>query len=97
MRISDWSSDVCSSDLEIRPLVGMRARPGAPGDAVAVDILVTRELGARLQLLRGHDLAAVIGARVVPRERRAPELVHGGVQVAHAAYRRLPPVGRVAP
>src|SRR3546814_17972284 len=35
MRISDWSSDVCSSDLGARPLLHGRARPrlGHPGDA----------------------------------------------------------------
>src|SRR3546814_11522695 len=27
MRISDWSSDVCSSDLDIRPDIGIRRLP----------------------------------------------------------------------
>src|SRR3546814_5368139 len=39
MRISDWSSDVCSSDLEIRQIfvtdVAIGDRIGAPGEALA--------------------------------------------------------------
>src|SRR3546814_11505193 len=34
MRISDWSSDVCSSDLHRRRLVGDRRRPRRPPTAV---------------------------------------------------------------
>src|SRR3546814_3452918 len=34
MRISDWSSDVCSSDLEARVSRRPCARPGGGGDAV---------------------------------------------------------------
>src|SRR3546814_982053 len=30
MRISDWSSDVCSSDLGAAPLQGCRGRPALP-------------------------------------------------------------------
>src|SRR3546814_6904612 len=41
MRISDWSSDVCSSDLDGIATVGVDAGPGAgvsgKGDAAAVD------------------------------------------------------------
>src|SRR3546814_7797687 len=31
MRISDWSSDVCSSDLQRRPLAGVALAVAAPG------------------------------------------------------------------
>src|SRR3546814_8467883 len=42
MRISDWSSDVCSSDLRDRLLFGRSVRWCAGGDAVAVDAGRTR-------------------------------------------------------
>src|SRR3546814_3645667 len=58
MRISDWSSDVCSSDLEMRDAVDLRrlvARAGADPDA-------DRDgLDARHML--GHDPEAVAERR----------------------------------
>src|SRR3546814_19890412 len=39
MRISDWSSDVCSSDLisdDLHVGMGMRRKPGTSGDGVVV-------------------------------------------------------------
>src|SRR3546814_12274913 len=38
MRISDWSSDVCSSDLRPRPPVAVRC--ARPGDLGLLDLLV---------------------------------------------------------
>src|SRR3546814_10513029 len=47
MRISDWSSDVCSSDLQIQALVFARGHPRAvDGD----------QLAQRLQEVRGRKL-----------------------------------------
>src|SRR3546814_21021259 len=41
MRISDWSSDVCSSDLvELLDLTGVVARAGAGGDDLALGRLL---------------------------------------------------------
>src|SRR3546814_18426784 len=58
MRISDWSSDVCSSDLEVRP---QRQCPGDPdplplaaGKAVRVTVEVARvEPHERHQFMHG--------------------------------------------
>src|SRR3546814_15869293 len=38
MRISDWSSDVCSSDLQIAPVVGLGEGRDAPDAAGLVDL-----------------------------------------------------------
>src|SRR3546814_1159406 len=59
MRISDWSSDVCSSDLPVHgPVHGCGARlrddPGAAGR------------GGRLPRARSGNVAAVPGAQPVP-------------------------------
>jgi len=72
----------------------VRAGQRAPGDAVAIDILVAGEF-ALLQVLRAHDLAAVVVAAVVPGERRAQALVHADVEIAHHEHRRLQSVGQV--
>src|SRR3546814_9030089 len=49
MRISDWSSDVCSSDLVAVGAVGFRtiefARQALAGDAVALDVAHVRASG----------------------------------------------------
>jgi hypothetical protein len=73
----------------------VRAGQRAPGDAVAVDVLVAAEIAAGFQLGRGHDLAAVVVARLVPVEGCAQALVHADVQVGHHEHRRLQPVGQV--
>src|SRR3546814_3539631 len=100
MRISDWSSDVCSSDLQ---------RPGAP--AAAVDHLLVGEHGvldgvpvhpaflavgqARLQEVEEHLLLVAIVARVagcdlappVVAEPHASELLAHGVDVDRKSTR----------
>src|SRR3546814_3090532 len=72
MRISDWSSDVCSSDLRPRP---GRLDPAAGGRVMSDDVLVMRgvtreyDVGSRftggrgtLRALRGIDLAVGRGS-----------------------------------
>src|SRR3546814_1541781 len=54
MRISDWSSDVCSSDLVLQRLVGDRLGLGE-------QVLVL--VGQRLIRLDADDGRAVVGAR----------------------------------
>src|SRR3546814_10326473 len=66
MRISDWSSDVCSSDLEDFGVDRLR-RP------------MTRIMGA---VLRGHALARPIGNRVVIFEGIAVDVGRRGQDVA---------------
>src|SRR3546814_20721369 len=55
MRISDWSSDVCSSDLELEPeacipfartVVGAEDRPGRDIGTARCDIAVLGQVGA---------------------------------------------------
>src|SRR3546814_946056 len=53
MRISDWSSDVCSSDLRLDHLFGP-ARLLERGDEADVDVAVRRHLAAAVAADRGH-------------------------------------------
>src|SRR3546814_2048805 len=74
MRISDWSSDVCSSDLHAVECIGLDHRimrlveegepladPRAAGQAIVADD-VAREAGGTAEP-RGHALAALIEHR----------------------------------
>src|SRR3546814_16268039 len=63
MRISDWSSDVCSSDLVLRPL----ARHGLAGDQ-EVDVLrdVRRMVSDALDALCDEKVMGAGGAQVGP-------------------------------
>src|SRR3546814_9567983 len=54
MRISDWSSDVCSSDLLVEPLHAQR-EAAAPGDG-GERRLQGRDGRAALQVLRRPDI-----------------------------------------
>src|SRR3546814_15905912 len=51
MRISDWSSDVCSSDLEGEPPAF------APGDTVRVNVKVVEGTRERVQAFEGVCIA----------------------------------------
>ena len=73
----------------------MGRRQGAERDAVAVDILVATEVGARLEHFRGHDLAAVEAAAVVPLEGGDQPFVHAHVEVEHDEDHGLQPVGQI--
>ena len=73
----------------------MRARVGAIGNAVAIDIKVTPEILAGFELGGGHHLAAVHAPRVVPHQRFAQAVVHADVEVGHQEHRRLQTVGQV--
>src|SRR3546814_5265790 len=93
MRISDWSSDVCSSDLqEFLDLFGLFAR-AAEADVLQSDILEARDL---VRQLFGQDLAQEIGEAVLGRADEIPgrgALEHGDVRrplaVALFGHRRL--------
>src|SRR3546814_8659626 len=68
MRISDWSSDVCSSDLQIARrlrilLAGQRARHGDAADDVGVSIFGLHRI--------------VEAVRRLPAQRQAGELLLG--------------------
>src|SRR3546814_12535013 len=59
MRSSDWSSDVCSSDLICGPRRGAGADEGRAGDG-------SRHGGQRAGSGRRHCLSAVVGAHRPP-------------------------------
>src|SRR3546814_6862206 len=70
MRISDWSSDVCSSDLLTRQLAGTRRawHSAAPGSTREPDILRR----GRYRRLIGPDTARVVdllGRALIQRDR----------------------------
>src|SRR3546814_13198913 len=79
MRISDWSSDVCSSDLSLRDKqswpasVAQQARPGLLG-ARAWKEAPTNECGVQCEVLRGQSgqqrLQVGGGPQVPPLEQR---------------------------
>ncbi len=73
----------------------MRARIGAIRDAVAVDIEVTAEGLAAVEIGRGHHLAAIHLPVRVPGQRLAQPLIHADIEIEHDEDRRLQPVGEV--
>src|SRR3546814_14587157 len=91
MRISDWSSDVCSSDLDV--LAELRERQLDRVRAGREDHVAALELdGAAVVLLHRHDVAGlqlaeavVRGALVGLEQRRAAagELLHALVLAGH--------------
>src|SRR3546814_11497139 len=81
MRISDWSSDVCSSDLVERE--GEQLGMGVLGFVHAA--LPGRDLGAGPDAAGGQDLAAAVAAvdlqgHVGLRDQRSVEVVDLGVE-----------------
>src|SRR3546814_14206183 len=67
MRISDWSSDVCSSDLHRRRPLGQ----------VAVGVVEAAEGGRRFDAVRGHLQIAAKVANAHPEPRMRQEGVVG--------------------
>src|SRR3546814_9938792 len=64
MRISDWSSDVCSSDLPAEPRDGARLlHVGASGSATG---LADRSIADLPDLLRPGDLLVTNDTKVIP-------------------------------
>src|SRR5262249_10828905 len=60
-----------------------------------VDVEITAEILARLEICCGHHLAAVVFAVVVPGERAAQAMVHADVEIEHDEDRRLQAVGEI--
>src|SRR3546814_10374665 len=82
MRISDWSSDVCSSDLQIAAISGVRI-----GQARAHTKIARRnQRGFQLETLGPHAPAHIVG-RAPARRRR------GGIIVGRACELALIAVG----
>src|SRR3546814_3748191 len=86
MRISDWSSDVCSSDLSVgrgtKPL-GLLALGDSVRSEAAQTVATLEEAGLRLALVTGDNerTARRIAAEVGINE------VHAGVQIGRASCR----------
>src|SRR3546814_13014416 len=94
MRISDWSSDVCSSDLVGRMAVLRDWRGGGVGDALLHALLrQARELGWNDIILNAQVSAQSFYARhgFVPVGER---FIEAGIE--HQAMRRRIEIGRAA-
>src|SRR3546814_156239 len=78
MRISDWSSDVCSSDLDI----GLRAVEDAGRGGIAVAVIVEHHRIARAVVDELQIAAAVVGEGLHP--------AIGEIDPLDAARARLP-------
>ena len=74
---------------------GMRAGQRAPGNAVAVDVIVTAKVDAVLELFGSHHLAAIVAALIVPGEGFAQMRIHADVEVEHDEHRRLQALGEI--
>src|SRR3546814_6372961 len=95
MRISDWSSDVCSSDLPLGTKAANRGnivRAEAEQRAIEADIAVTRvEIGREIDRLvaeRGLIAAEIkrIDAEVLPSASRAVRLIQDGLARGGTAF-----------
>src|SRR3546814_17827543 len=97
MRISDWSSDVCSSDLAVeqlrhgRPGVGLGPRAAAQGDQRAGLFDTGREQAARAVVLEAAAVEADAGGqpdrtRVVKGQRVS---VCGDISVSHIINKKI--------
>src|SRR3546814_20734402 len=71
MRISDWSSDVCSSDLPARCLIELELKDARQEIPCIGRIAGDMKFGARIErrLIAGHrrDDALILAAQIVPR------------------------------
>src|SRR3546814_10683495 len=77
MRISDWSSDVCSSDLiarlaDIQQIVGSAVH--------AIDARLRRQLGQKTAMVKalGHRRVRIVDAMVL--RRAGPKACSGGLR-----------------
>src|SRR3546814_3668601 len=85
MRISDWSSDVCSSDLELEPLVLRQRNRAAVALALQrarwvlhiglhqlADVLIDRHQGpGPLRVVVHEDVVALLGVRPEIEDRKS--------------------------
>src|SRR3546814_5945088 len=73
MRISDWSSDVCSSDLEGQPPSPVTELLGRERQAKQQEQAVGRDEAHRRSKLRKHaEAGAPAGRRILHRQKRSP-------------------------
>src|SRR3546814_15454147 len=92
MRISDWSSDVCSSDLQGREVFAV---PGSPLDPRCTGSNALIQEGAALLIQEANDVLAVLDA--LPACRRGGGVLRGevtGVTAVEAAREGESGVGK---
>src|SRR3546814_7599712 len=96
MRISDWSSDVCSSDLPMDRVTSMRTfvRAAADGSLSAAG----RHLGISPAMAVKHvnALAARLGVQLFHRTPRRLSLTEAGSHYLEACQRILPQIDPAA-
>src|SRR3546814_10493432 len=80
MRISDWSSDVCSSDLQLGRAVAVIENSGA--DFVFGDLIFYEQDRASFRYAGDANYAAVIASRM-------PSLNHPTVLARRTAFERI--------
>src|SRR3546814_16723968 len=104
MRISDWSSDVCSSDLVAQKLMGERvAIVGLGGTGAYVLDQVAKTAVARIDLFDDdyylqHNAFRAPGAASLEDLRERPTKVHHFARVYSLMHRHLvPPAVRLCP
>src|SRR3546814_19127820 len=101
MRISDWSSDVCSSDL-LHPRLGKPLRQAVEkGAALVPSAKKMGGIGTAIDLPLGHKDAAYVRSPFDGMEVRVADAPrHGEIVVAvavTASGRPLPPIGGLPP
>src|SRR3546814_10000822 len=82
MRISDWSSDVCSSDLELQR---HEEAAGGDGDAIGHRLLGEGGIAAHEQQVRGN--ARPLDLVIEPKNQRHQATGQGGVKIGRASCR----------
>src|SRR3546814_8952914 len=86
LRISDWSSDVCSSDLPI-PLGAADAVLGADASPVSQDEPEDRVDSARIVSGRTHDVDVEVAVTQVPVHEGRGTRRHRGDKIGRATCR----------
>src|SRR3546814_20282932 len=86
MRISDWSSDVCSSDLSRAILAGLTVGELLPRDRVLIDAQARRVIVQRDPEAEGEQVAAAIDRllALVPADYPQWLIQNGSLSVAEA-------------
>src|SRR3546814_11801921 len=96
MRISDWSSDVCSSDLDVTTQVGLlRARKNVIREHHTSALFVSHDLSVVAQI--ADRIAVMLGGHLIETETTASILAqprHDYTRQLMAACRRWPAAQR---
>src|SRR3546814_17667527 len=91
MRISDWSSDVCSSDLTAIQMCTPASTAFSRTSNTKIVICRPRSAQSRNRQLSGERLSLAVRRRV-----KLPKAIWRADQVCHAGYRRVNQLLRLA-